>query len=315
MSKHRAKQNKDAKKKAPFAVSSSDLQKARQKLVAELGLEKYVLDLDLNGYAVVPPEVTGVTPANLDRLTEVLLAKSEELVGCGFTVAEGPSSELDFGDYRGTLELQSGAKPSQFQLMQLCTFDRAFRDLAVNPVATALMRYMIGPYTTRFSSHNCFVKWKGDGYGESLGLHCDQGGVPQPWGRVALNANCNWCLTDYTLADGAFACVAGSHHRNSQPVMPQAIREAIPVECPRGSLIAFHGQLWHGAYPKSTPGLRLTIANYYRHAAIQPQDDIPNHFPRTLADDCDNPKVFKQLAGFGAPYQSQVLPVPKAVSS
>lgn len=116
--------------------------------------------------------------------------------------------------------------------MQLCTFDRAFRDLVVNPVATALMRYMIGPYTTRFSSHNCFVEWKGEGYGESLGLHCDQGGVPQPWGRVALNANCNWYLTDCTFAD-----------------------------------------------------------------------------------DCGNPKLFKQLAGFGNPYHTQVLPVPKAVSS
>ena len=160
------------------------------------------------------------------------MAKSEELVGCPFTIAAGPASDLDFGDYRGTLELQSEAKPSQFQLMQLCTFDRAFRDLVVNPVATALMRYMIGPYTTRFSSHNCFVEWKGEGYGESLGLHCDQGGVPQPWGRVALNANCNWYLTDCTFAD-----------------------------------------------------------------------------------DCGNPKLFKQLAGFGNPYHTQVLPVPKAVSS
>ena len=84
------------------------------------------------------------------------------------------------------------------------------------------------------------------------------------------------------------------------------------MECPKGSLIAFHGQLWHGAYPKKTPGLRVTISNYFRHSAIQPQDDIPNHFPRELADDCDDPETFKQLAGFGLPYQAQVLPVPKA---
>ena len=65
MTKRQAKQKKGVENKTPFAVSSSDLQKARQKLVAELGLEKYVLDLDLNGYAVVPPEVTGVTPAQV----------------------------------------------------------------------------------------------------------------------------------------------------------------------------------------------------------------------------------------------------------
>ena len=71
MTKRQAKQKKGVEKKTPFAMSSRDLQKARQKLVAELGLEKYVLDLDLNGYAVVPPEVTGVTAAQLDRLRQV----------------------------------------------------------------------------------------------------------------------------------------------------------------------------------------------------------------------------------------------------
>ncbi|MDE0440849.1 MAG: phytanoyl-CoA dioxygenase family protein [Gammaproteobacteria bacterium] len=284
----------------------------RNAAIVELGLEPYVLDLELNGYAVVPPSVTGVTDAEIDTLTRLLLDKSEELVGCQFTVEDGPTSELDYGDHKGVIERMSGAEPSQFQLMQLCTFDRAFRDLAVNPVAVALMRHMIGHRATRFSSHNCFIKWAGDGYGDSLGLHCDQGGVPQPWGRVALNANCNWCLTEYSPDSGPLACVPGSHLRASHPVQPGAAREAIPVECPRGSLIAFHGQLWHGAYPRTAPGLRITISNFYRHAAIQPQDDIPNHFPRELAEDCDDPDTFKQLAGFGLPYQAQALPVPKA---
>lgn len=294
-------------------MSNQNPHHARQKLIQSLELEHYAHQLDLDGYTVVPPEITGITEADIDALTRGLLERSSALVGCRFTVEEGAECALDFGNYGGTLELQSGAKPSQFQLMQLCTFGRPFRDLAVNPVAVALMRYLIDPFSTRFSSHNCFVKWAGEGYGDSLGMHCDQGGLPLPWGRTAFNANCNWVLTDYTLADGAFACVPGSHHRACNPVMPQTVREAIPVECPRGSLIAFHGALWHGAYPRTTKGLRLTIANYYRHAAIQPQDDIPNHFPRELADDCRDPEVFRKLAGFGAPYQSQVLPVPRAV--
>jgi hypothetical protein len=36
-------------------------------------------------------------------------------------------------------------------------------------------------------------------------------------------------------------------------------------------------------------------------------------FPRELAEDCDDPGVFRKLAGFGNPYQTQVLPVPRAV--
>lgn len=286
----------------------------RRQLIEELGLEKYAFELDRDGYTVVPPEVTGVSEADLNLLTSSLLSKSEELVGCRFDLETGAECELDYGNYQGSvLELQSQAKPSQFLLMQLCTFGRPFRDLAINPVAVALMRYLIDPTETRFSSHNCFLKWAGEGYGESLGLHADQCDVPLPWGRSALTANCNWVLTDYTLANGAFACVPGSHYQHCNPIMPQAVKDSIPIECPRGSLIAFHGALWHGAYPRTTPGLRLTIANYYRHACIQPQDDIPNHFPKVLAEDCRDPELFRELAGFGFPYQSQALPLPRAI--
>lgn len=276
-----------------------------QKIVSEMGLEKYVLDIELNGFTIVPPEVTGMTDEKIDRLVDLLMQKCEELIGCRFDVEKGPEYPLDFGDYGGTLERISGAKPSQFQLVEICKYDRAFRDLAVNPVASTLIRHILGP-SARFSSHNCFIKWAGEGYGESLGLHCDQ----PAWGRP-LNANCNWALTDYTKENGAFACVPGSHLRNTQPAMPRAAKQAIPLDCPRGSLIAFHGQLWHGAYPRTTPGFRVTISNYFRLGIIQPQNDISNDFPRDLADDCDDPKAFKEFAGFGLPYRGQVLPLPR----
>ena len=283
-------------------------------------LTPYFEQLHEQGYAVVPPEVTGVSDSMIDELVMRLLDKSEELVGCKFSVEEGPERPLDYGEFRGFLERISGAEPSQFQLMQLCTYHRVFRDLAVNPVATALIDHLFGADDSahspaRFSSHNCFVKWAGEGYGDSLGLHADQAGIPLPWGDNALNANCNWCLTDYTKEGGAFACVPGSHRRKRQPPLPECVTDAIAVECPRGSLIVFHGALWHGAFPKKTPGLRLTLAYFYRHMAILPQDDIPNHFPRALADDCADPELFKRLAGFGSPYRSQVYPLPRAVAN
>ena len=145
------------------------------------------------------------------------------------------------------------------------------------------------------------MKWAGEGYGDSLGLHADQAGIPLPWGDNALNANCNWCLTDYTREGGAFACVPGSHRRKCRRKLPECVAEAVAVECPCGSLIAFHGALWHGAFPKKTPGLRVTIANFFRHTAILPQDDIPNHFPRELADDCADPGAAQAVGGVRQP--------------
>lgn len=287
--------------------------KLRQRAIAELGLEKYVLELEVDGYTVVPPEVTGVTPAQVDRLAALLLARSEELVGCPFSVEAGAECALDFGGYPGALELQSRATPSQFQLQGLGRLDRAFRDLAVNPVAVALARHLIGQRETRLSSQTAFVKWRGEGYGDSLGLHVDQAYSPQPWPRAALNMNCNWCLTEYTRANGAFAVVPGSQHRNCHPVMPQGAAEAIPVECGKGSLIAWHGATWHGAFPRTTEGLRLTVAHLYRHNMVTPQEDYPACFPRELAEDCADPQLFRQLAGFGSIAQfTQTLPVPKA---
>lgn len=289
--------------------------------IAELDLEPYIEELDEQGYTIVPPSITGVSTAQFDELTQLLLDESERLVGCKFTVKDGPECELDYGDFEGVLEKQSGVKPSQFGLEQLCNIHRAFRDLAVNPAGTALVHHMVGlwdsppfgyeNWAARFSSFNGVIKETGGGYGESLGLHCDQA-VPLPWPDEALNANCTWALTEYTREDGALACVPGSHRRKCRPG-PDAAKEAIAVECPRGSMIALHGALWHGAYPKSTCGLRVTIANYFRHASLSPQDDIPNHFPQELADDCADPKTFKLLAGFGNPYQTFPSPYPRAI--
>jgi ectoine hydroxylase-related dioxygenase (phytanoyl-CoA dioxygenase family) len=262
-----------------------------------------------------------VTPEMIERLTELILAHSEKLVGCPWSVEDGPALDITFGGFPGTLELihakaQAPVEPAQFQLMQLCKEDRAFRDLAVNPVAAALISTVIGLGAARFSSHNCFVKWKGDGYGEKLGLHVDQG-LPSP---LCLNANCNWALTEYTLEDGPLAVIPGSHLRGVnfyqeiglEGMLDAAVAEAVPVVCPKGSLIVFHGKLWHGAFPRQNDGLRLTLAYFWRHMSIVPQDDIPNDFPVELAEDCIDPKAFKKHAGFGGTgYHNQALPVPK----
>ena len=287
--------------------------------IRELGLEPYVLELEVNGLTIVPPEVHGVTEDQIDRMVEILLARAEEIVGCPFDLEVGPTAEIQFPQTEQTLSRLAGdepGQPSQFLIQQLGRLDRAFRDLAVNPAAVTLMRHMIGPKAARFSSHNSFVKWQGDfGYGPHLGLHADQTAVPLPWGRVAYTSNTNWCLTDYTLDGGALAYVPGSHRNGVRPVQPEATRKAVPAEGPKGSLIVFHGATWHGAFPRKTPGMRLSIANYYRHMMVTSQEDIQGTFPRELADDCDNPELFKELAGFGDafPYAAQTQPLPRAV--
>jgi hypothetical protein len=287
----------------------------------DLGLESYVLDLELNGVTVVPPEVHGVGKDKIDELVRLILAQAKVLTGCEFDLEKGPLSDLEFPvDAEAELSRLSpedAGEPSQFLIQQLGRLHRAFRDLAINPVAVALIGHMIGREEMRFSSHNTFVKWQGEyGYGSNLGLHADQGQTPRPWGATARTANTNWCLTDYTLEGGSFACVPGSNRSLRHPDFPNAVKGAVPIECPKGSCIVFHGATWHGAFPRKIPGMRLSVANYYRHVAVTSQEDFHGTFPQELADDCDNPELFKKLAGFADkfPYASQTQPIPKAVS-
>ena len=286
--------------------------------IQELELEQFVLQLEVDGLCVVPPERTGVAPETINAIAEQLLSEAQEVVGCEFDLNEGPKAELTMSADENVIAQFSGdrGEPTQFLVQQLCARDRLFRDLAINPVGVALIRHLIGQNATRFSSHNAFIKWQGEfGYGQNLGLHCDQMAVPRPWGRNALTANTNWCITDYSLDGGALAYVPGSHRRMEPPRFPEAVELAVPVEAPAGSLIVFHGATWHGAFPRLTEGMRLSIANYFRHYMVLPQDDIKNLFPRELAEDCDDPDMLKFLAGFADefPYSQQTERVPRLV--
>ncbi|MEC7427492.1 MAG: phytanoyl-CoA dioxygenase family protein [Actinomycetota bacterium] len=299
-------------------MSTTAMQTRLSPQIQELELEQFVLQLEVDGLCVVPPERTGVAPETINAIAEQLLSEAQEVVGCEFDLNEGPKAELTMSADENVIAQFSGdrGEPTQFLVQQLCARDRLFRDLAINPVGVALIRHLIGQNATRFSSHNAFIKWQGEfGYGQNLGLHCDQMAVPRPWGRNALTANTNWCITDYSLDGGALAYVPGSHRRMEPPRFPEAVELAVPVEAPAGSLIVFHGATWHGAFPRLTDGMRLSIANYFRHYMVLPQDDIKNLFPQELAEDCDDPDMFKFLAGFADefPYSQQTERVPRLV--
>ena len=283
--------------------------------IKELGLEEYVLQLEVDGVAIVPPEVHGIPMSKFDEMVELILEKSRELIGCDFSLDKGPHAPVKFAENPQGLTSEAAERNevSQFLIQQLGSYHRLFRDLAINKVAVALIRHMIGHKATRFSSHNSFVKWQGDiGYGPSLGLHADQNSIPRPWGRMAFTANTNWCLTDYTKEGGAFAYVPGSHRFGTRPEFPRAVQMAVPAEAAKGSILVFHGATWHGAFPRQTPGMRVSVANYYRHSMVTSQEDIRGAFDRSLVDDCDDPELFSLLAGFHDefPYKEQSQPIP-----
>ena len=285
----------------------------------DLGLQSYVAELASNGLSVVPPGATGLSASSVRVLTELLLRRATEFLGCEFTLERGPHAALEYHPDAEPVNIVARAAggPSQVVIQQLASHHRAFRDLAVHPVAVALVRHLIGEARTRFSHHQSFIKWRNEpGRRTTLGLHADQTALPEPWGGTAFVANATWCLTDYSREGGALAYVPGSHLRDGKPESPEAELEAVPVEAEAGSLIVFHGATWHGAYPRKVPGLRLCVTNLYRHLMVTPDEDLLHSLDRRLADDCCNPELFRELAGFndGFPYVTQHRPV-RVVSS
>ena len=260
-----------------------------------------------------------------DRCTDVLLTQFTAMTGgCPISLEAGPESELSWPKRPASAIVPKDAPPpTQMLIQQLLQLDRCFRDLFVNPAVDALIDHLVGrapivgAKMRRLSSTNSFVKWQGEyGYGPNLGLHCDQGANPLPWGSRALTANATWCLTEYTLEDGALAYVPGSHRSNAHPGAGAAQR-AKPVVCPRGSVIVWPGSTWHGAYPKQTPGLRLNAVAYYRHQAVLPQENMKVTMRDEPWDDCDNPAMMRELIGFDDifPYEAQNQPVPTLASA
>ena len=293
--------------------------------IEELGLEAHVRELDRDGLTIVPPDVNAFGMDRIDRVVERILERAHEMTGVRFTLDAGPLEDLEFPEPKLTPEMREQLKargleeailnPTQFLIQKLTQVDRIFRDLALNPASVALQNYLMAG-ETRLSSVNCFVKWKGDfGYGPQLGLHADQGRVPRPWGAIAHTANSTWCLTDYTHAGGALAYVPGSHKEGQPAPPPERVKDAIPAEAPKGSVIVWHGATWHGAFPRQEEGLRLGLAVYHRHAANLPQEDVPGQTTEEMVQDCDNPEVYRVIAGLTDkfPYrETQTEAVPHA---
>ena len=304
--------------------------------IKTLGLEKHAEELERDGLTIVPPEVNGFGVDRIDEIVELILARAREMTGCTFTLDGGPQQELEFPKRERTpkqlerieargldddeLNLRRGRRgrrkhpKTQFLIQKLTQQHRLFRDLALNPASLALQNFMMAG-KTRLSSVNCLVKWKGDfGYGPSLGLHADQGEIPTPWGAVAHTANSTWCLTEYTLEGGALAWVPGSHREGKRAPPPERIKDVIPAEAPKGSVIVWHGATWHGAFPRKEEGLRLGLAVYHRHAATLFQEDVPGQTTEEMVQDCENPEVYRLIAGLTdrIPYrEKQSQPIPK----
>ena len=64
--------------------------------VRSLELEKYLLQLEVDGLTVVPPEVHNFGMDRIDQMSALILEYAEAMTGTKFTLKDGPLSKLIF---------------------------------------------------------------------------------------------------------------------------------------------------------------------------------------------------------------------------
>jgi len=103
-------------------------------------------------------------------------------------------------------------------------------------------------------------------------IHADDQLIPLPKPHVATVCNTMWALTDFNEANGATRLVPGSHTADRSPDYGHPY-ESVAAEMPAGSVLVWHGSLWHGGGANATDERRIGIAMNYCAGWIRQQEN------------------------------------------
>jgi hypothetical protein len=253
--------------------------------IAELDLQKNAWEIDTFGYTVLTPGQ--VAPAGFcERLRDLVLDAA--------AAGSGQRPALDEGSAPG--EHLTFLGRTQF-LPDILFSDVAFEQAMMNARVLALVTYMLGE-SCLMTAMNAVVKGPGP---ECLPLHVDTP-EPSPLPPYATVANVTWLLSDYGKAQGGTFFVPGSNRWCRAPMYGESIdlSPAVTVEAPAGSVLIWHGNSWHGAWPRTAPGVRVSLLTYFARYYMRDQrDDAVGHYSARVTDEmlARNPERFAVLTG------------------
>jgi hypothetical protein len=252
----------------PATFADSDLATVARE-IARLGLEREVYELEVFGLTVVPAERTGA--ADLCRRAFVRACELIAERSGTYPDVEGGSTHIDV------------VTPTLYHFLHE---DTVFQELVTHETALALASMLVGQHAI-IAGTELFMKGPASGNGTGnklglapkgeglqLGLHSDNVTVPEPFPMLAHGCNVTWLFSDYTKEGGALAFVPGSHRMCRQPLGDEAVNRAIPIEAPLGSLVIWHGNTWHGSFPRKIPGLRTGMATAVYREYMLPHEPV-----------------------------------------
>jgi ectoine hydroxylase-related dioxygenase (phytanoyl-CoA dioxygenase family) len=127
-------------------------------------------------------------------------------------------------------------------------------------------------------------------------IHADDQVIPLDKPHAPTVCNTMWALTDFTEANGATRIIPGTHLWDHSPTYGQHY-ESVPAEMPRGSVLVWHGSLWHGGGANAADVDRIGIAANYCAGFVRQQEN------QQLGLDPDLVRTFpprlQELVGYG----------------
>ena len=105
-----------------------------------------------------------------------------------------------------------------------------------------------------------------------------------------------WALTDFTEANGATRLVPGVAPAADSPDCGQRY-DSIPPRWAEGSVLVWHGSLWHGGGANTTAERRVGLACNYCAGYIRQQENQQLGIPRAVARGFDD--RLARLCGYG----------------
>lgn len=267
--------------------------------LAAYDLFNHVAELEAYGVTVVPPEKMRASEGFADRLRDAILRTWEKRTGSRI------------GDWR-TEPLPRVNTPGKG--WDLIEEDEVFIEAATNPVLLALVRWLCGA-SAIFGGQTWILKGPD---GAPLGLHSDSHGLPPGSGTIAHMCNASWLATDYASADdGPTVFVPGSH-QFGRATLPHEGRlsetafRTVPIIGKAGSLAIWNGATWHGAAPRTTPGLRVTLVQNYFRPYMRTMINYRGRLPQDLLD--RHPELDRIIGRPLYPYDDPQGPEPDRIA-
>jgi len=198
------------------------------------------------------------------------------------------------------LERERGIQPADndfegrrtWRIYNLLAHGKLFEEIPVHPRVLPVVEGVLDPGCLVSSLSSISI-----GPGESgQMIHADDQLIPLPKPHVATVCNTMWALTDFTEENGATRIVPGSHLRDHSPDVTKSY-DSIPAEMSAGSVLVWHGSLWHGGGANRSEARRVGIAMNYCAGWVRQQENQQLGIPRDIARGF-SPRL-RELVGYG----------------